>query len=136
MRDFARRLIAHETRGRKSSRTKTLAGFPVCEKLSPYLATLVGRTGFRALLSRAFALGAVEVPWLHGLQVKAEGSLEGLEELEAQVDPDEFFEGQVVLIAHLLELLVAFIGDNLTLRLVSEIWPKLPLEDLDFGQGR
>jgi hypothetical protein len=30
---------------------------------------------------------------------------------------------------------VAFIGELLTLRLVRDVWPKLPLNDLDFGKG-
>jgi hypothetical protein len=38
-----------------------------------------------------------------------------------------------VLLAQLLGLLVAFIGKNLTLRLVGEVWPKAALDDLDFG---
>jgi hypothetical protein len=35
----------------------------------------------------------------------------------------------------LLGLLVAFIGEDLTLRLVREVWPKLSLNNLDFGKG-
>jgi hypothetical protein len=135
MRDFAGRLIAYETRGNKSSETKTPAACLVSEKLRPHLATLMGNVGFRALLSRALALANTGVPWLRAVQVKADGSLEGLDELEAQVDPDEIFEGCVVLLAQLLGLLVAFIGENLTLHLVREVWPKLSLHDLDFGKG-
>ena len=135
MRDLAQRLIAYETRGNKSSETKTPAAFLVGEKLRPHLATLMGNAGFRALLSRALALANAEVPWLRAVHVKADGSLEGLDELEAQVDPEEIFEGSVVLLAQLLGLLVAFIGENLTLRLVREVWPKLSLNDLDFGKG-
>ena len=135
MRDLSQCLIAYETRGNKSSETKTPAACLVGEKLRPHLATLMGNVGFRALLSRALALANAEVPWLRAVHVKADGSLEGLDELEAQVDPDEIFEGCVVLLAQLLGLLVAFIGENLTLRLVREVWPKLSLNDLDFGKG-
>jgi hypothetical protein len=39
------------------------------------------------------------------------------------------------MVAQLLGLLVAFIGDNLTLRLVRDVWPTLSLEDLNFAQG-
>ena len=58
----------------------------------------------------------------------------GLEQLPAQLDLDKFFEGRVVLLAQLLGLLVAFIGENLTIRLVREVWPKAPLNDLDLTQ--
>jgi hypothetical protein len=135
MRDFAERLIAYETRGNKSSETKTPVAFLIDEKLRPHLATLMGKVGFRALLSRALVLTNAEVPWLRALHVNADSSLEGLDELDAQVDPKEIFEGRVVLLAQLLGLLVAFIGENLTLGLVREVWPKLSLNDFDFGKG-
>lgn len=132
MRDFAERLIAYETRGNKS---KTPAACLVMDKLRPQLATLMGNIGFRALLSRTLALAIPEFPWLRAVHVKAEGSLEGLDELGAQVDPDQIFEGCVVLLAQMLGLLVAFIGEDLTLRLVREVWPKLSLNNLDVGKG-
>jgi hypothetical protein len=130
MRDLAERLIARETRDNKSSATKTPAAFPVCEKLRPHLATLMGNTGFCALLSRALARAEAEVPSLRAMQVKADGSLAGLDEVEAQLDPQELAEGRVVLVEQLLELLVAFIGENLMLRIVCDVWPKLALDDL------
>ena len=135
LRDFAERLIAQEASVRKSSVTPYPAGFQACERLRPHLATLMGNTGFRALLSRALALADAEVPWLRAAQVKADGSLEGLNELTAHVAPDEIANGQVILLAQLLGLLVAFIGKNLTLSLVREAWPKVRLDDLDFDDG-
>jgi hypothetical protein len=135
MRNFAERLIAYETRGKKSSRTKSPAAFTVCEKLRPHLATLVGKGGFHALFARALALASAEVPWLRALRVDADGSLQGLDELPAHVDAKQILEGKVVLAAQLLGLLVAFIGENLTVRLVREVWPNVPLDDLDFGRG-
>ena len=140
MRDLSQRLIAYETRENKSAETKTPAAFQICancEKLRPHLATLMGNLGFRALLSRALALANAEVLWLRAVHVKADGSLEGLDELEleAKIDPKEIAEGGVVLLAQLLGLMVAFIGENLTLRIVCEVWPKLPVNDLDFGKG-
>ena len=135
IREFARLLSAYEARGNKSARTKPPAAFPVSDKLRPHLATLVGNAGYRALLARALGLAGGEVPWLRGLHVKVDGTLEGLEELHAKVSADEFIKGRSVLVAQLLGLLVAFIGENLTLRLVQEIWPKVPLDNLDFGKG-
>src|SRR5688572_30005825 len=135
MRDFARLLSAYEARGNKSSETKPPPTFPVCEKLRPHLATLVGKAGYRALLLRAVALAGAEVPWLRGVQVKADGSFEGLEELHAKLGPEEFIKGRSALLAQLLGLLVAFIGENLTVRLVREIWPRIPIDDLGFGEG-
>ena len=135
MRDFAKLLSAYEARGNKSSEAKPSATLPVLDKLRPHLATLVGNAGYRALLSRALALAGAEVSWLRGLHVKADGAFEGLGELHAKLAPEEFIKGRSVLLAQLLGLLVAFIGENLTLQLVREIWPKVPLDDLDFGNG-
>ncbi len=134
MRNFAKRLMAYEALGNTSSETKNPAGFHVCEKLRLHMATFMGNTGFRTLLSRSLALSAEEVPWLRKVRVTEDVPLEGLEELQAQLDRDEFFQGGVVLLAQLLGLLVAFIGANLTLRLVREVWPKVPLNNLDFGK--
>ena len=135
MRDFAERLIACETRGNKSSGTKTPAAFPVCEKLRPHLATLMGNTGFRALLSRALARAETDVPSLRAMQVNADGSLAGLEKPDVQAEPEERARGSLVLVAQLLDLLVAFIGEKLMLRIVCDVWPKLSLNDFDFGKG-
>ena len=111
MRHFAKRLIVFEARD-DSSKTKTSAAFPIPEKLRQQLVTLMGEGGFRALLVRALALASAEVPCLRTVRVKADGSLTGAAELHAQFGPDEFLEGRVVLLAHLLGLLVAFIGEN------------------------
>lgn len=91
----------------------------------------MGNAGFRALLSRALALARAEVPALSAVQVQVNGSLDGLHEFK----PNEFTEGEIVLAAQLLGLLVAFIGADLTLRLVREVWPKVPLDDLNFNRG-
>ena len=137
MRNLAERLIAHETRENKSSGTKSPAVFPVPERLRSPLAALVGNTGFSALLSRALVLASPEVPWLLALHVKADGSLEGPADLEAQVAPGKIVEGRVALLARLLGLLVALIGENLTMQLIREAWPTLSIKDLhlDFGDG-
>jgi len=135
MRDFAAHLIAYETRGNKPSGTTTPAAFPVCEKLRPHLATLMGNTGVRTLFSRALAQAEGEVPSLRAVQVKADGSLEHSGELEVQAEPEELAKGSVVLVAQLLGLLVAFIGETLTLRLMRDIWPKLSANIWDLGEG-
>jgi hypothetical protein len=135
MRNSATHLMAHETLKNKSSEAKSSAAFHVTDKLRSHLATLMGNGGFRALLSRALALATVEVSWLRAVHVKADGTLEGLEALHAQLDPAEFLEGRIVLLAQLLGLLVAFIGPSLTSRLVGEVWPQISLADMDFGNG-
>jgi hypothetical protein len=133
MRNFAKRIVADEARGNNPSAPKPPADFNTSEKLRPNLTTLMGNAGFHALLSRALTLAKAEVPWLRAVQVKADGTLEKVEELHAQLDPADLFEGRVVMLAQLLGLLVAFIGENLTVRLVREVWPKVRLNDLGFS---
>ncbi len=135
MRAFAERLIAHETLRDNASGNKTPLAILVDDRLRPHLRTLMGNVGFRALLSRALALASAEVPWLRAVHVKADGALEGLDEFGAPVQPTALFEGSVVLLAQVLGLLVAFIGENMTLRLMREVWPKLTFSGLDLGAG-
>ena len=133
MQNFAKLLTTYETGGNKSSDAKLPGAFQIINELRPHLATLMGEGGFRALLSRALTLANAEVPWLRTVHVKADGSLEGVEALHTQLDPDEFFECGIVLLAQLLGLLVAFIGENLTLRLVREVCPEVPPNDFAFS---
>lgn len=134
MREFARRLIKFEAKGNKSRQTQLPITFLVVEKLRTHLSNIMGNAGFRALLSRSLALAKTEVPWLRTVQVNADGTLDGSDKLEAQVSPDDFFDGSVVLLAHLLGLLVAFIGESLTLRMMGEVWPHSSLTDLEFSR--
>ena len=91
LRNFARHLIIHEAKILEPAGSHPPAAFPVVEKLRPHLAILMGRIGFRSLLARALALAGAEVPWLRAVRVNAEGGLEGLKELHARLDPDEYF---------------------------------------------
>jgi hypothetical protein len=81
-------------------------------------------------MSRALTLTGAEVPWLRALQIQADGSLAGLGDLEAKNELRAVTEGEAVLAAQLLGLLVTFIGPALTLRLLHDIWPKM--DDLKF----
>ena len=133
LRSIAKRVMAHEVGGNEAAGTDH--PFPVLEKLRPHLATLMGRAGLRGLLSRSLALANEEVHWLRAVHVKSDGSLTGLQELQGELAPALFFEGRTVLLAQLLGLLAVFIGEELTLQLLHGTWPKLLLNDLDFGKG-
>ena len=132
MRDFAERLIAYETSASKSG-AQTAAAFRICEKLRPYLANLMGTTGYGALLSRALALAVAEAPGLREVQVNANGTLAGVDAPEVPVKSEDLAAGSVALLAQLLGLLGGFIGENLTLRMLRDVWPKLTLSELYFS---
>ena len=128
---LAARLLDYEARALSSSPPFEAAPvFRVCEKLRMALSQLTGVGGFRSLLARALALAGAEVPWLRAVHIKANGSLEGVEALQAKLAKENISLGEVTLVARLLGLLVTFIGPALTERLVQDIWPQI--EDLKF----
>ena len=135
MRDFIKRVIAFETRGNGPSGATTPVAFAVCEKLRPQWANLMGAIGFRTLLSRALKMASAEIPWLNEVRVRADGSLEATEKMDAQMDP-KTIEGSVALIIKLLGLLEGFIGETLAMRLMQDMWPRLPLNDSDSEKGK
>ena len=133
MRRFARHLIdisALENSGNVGSN----AAFPVTDTLRPHLKLLMGTGGTRQLLARAITLATVEVSWLHAVRVTERSELEGLDQIRSLIEPTEFLEGRVIVLAQLLGLLVAFIGPTLTSRMVGELWPQIPFRDRDFGE--
>jgi len=134
MRRFAKHLIVSDALANGDSEAGRDRVFPVTAALRAHLATLVGDGGVRALLARALALSKTEIVWLRAVHVNPDGELEGLEEIGSLVDPTEFLEGRVVLLAQLLGLLVALVGPSLTSRLVGEFWPQIPFQDRDFGK--
>jgi hypothetical protein len=127
LRAAANRILRLETAAGK--RSKSAPATLVVEQLRRVLTTLLGAAGFRALLARAVTLAKAEVPELKSVAVELDGSLAGLN-LE-----DELGDGEVVLVAHMLGLLVTFVGAALMLRLVDDAWPKAKLNDLDFDKG-
>ncbi len=135
MLNLAGRLIDWETQEHHSNAAKTTAAFAAFDRLRPPLVTLMGSNGFRALYLRTLVLASAEVPWLRAMRVNADGALEGFETLRADLDPAEFLDGRILLLAQLLGLLEAFIGQNLTRRLVGEVWPRVPLDEIGFGDG-
>jgi len=111
------------------------ATFHAVVRLRPQLAVLMGNGGMRALLLRALVLASAEMPWLRAVHVDASASLVGLEAPQEKLPPKEFFEGKVVLLAQVFSLMETFIGEAMTLRLVQEAWPEVPVHRSDFGKG-
>jgi hypothetical protein len=136
-RDLAQRLLAYQNAAGKTSEPTELAAFGVCEALRQPLCALAGVAGFRSLLSRALTLARAEAPSLSAIQVAADGSLQGLDDLRPGVDEDQAREAGIILITQLLGLLVRVVGEAITLQLVtSEILPDfkfLPKSGIPIG---
>ncbi len=121
MRDLARRLLAASQSAGDSQLQEAVL---VNEKLRVSLTQFAGADGFASLLRRALALASAEVPALRSATVSADGRLEGLEQLATQ--PGSVASAAAgAITAHVLGLLVTFIGEPLTLRLVSQAWPNI-----------
>lgn len=131
MRDLAERLVAHEAKGAKPSAIHAQEACQVCEKLRPHLATLMGGAGFHALLSRSLAVAKTDAPGRSMFRVNEDGSLAVSDTSEAPEDPQAMATAGIMIIARLLTLLEAFIGENLTLRMVRDVWPHLNLDDCE-----
>ena len=129
IRELARRLIVFETtRGPADD-----AALRACDRLRGPLVKFVGLTGYHSLMSRALAMATAEVPSLALARVRPDGSLEGV----AEGGGDEDADPGAVVVARLLGLLVTFIGEALTIRLLSEAWPdESEAAAALFGEGR
>jgi hypothetical protein len=125
IRAWAQRLLAAEAANQSVSDTQVHEVVRVSEKLRIYLTRFVGADGFTALLRRALALARVDVPSLETVKVTSDGLLEGIEGFAA--DGETGVEAATSITAHLLGLLVTFIGESLTLRVVREAWPDASL---------
>ena len=104
----------------------------ILDKLRGHLSRKIGAEGFRTLLARALTLTKAQYPYLSAVKVAADGSLSGLHEAAELVEAADAAqdgkaqsvstEGVAALVAQLLELLVTFIGEELTRRIVTTIW--------------
>jgi hypothetical protein len=143
MRDLAQRLLAYEADATKTSESMQSPTHRVYEKLRQSLVAFAGATGFELLAARALVLARPEAPSLSNARVTKDGSLEGLEEFEPQINMDgnragEYpaGEGGTILIARLLGLLLTFCGEALTLSLLRNTWPSAALDDCSSEDGR
>jgi len=91
--------------------------------LRAHLVAIAGIAGHRALVTRAHALARRESAWLDGITIGLDGDFQGLEEAGRTLQPGVRTSGVAGLVAHLLGLLMAFVGEELTQRLVMKTWP-------------
>jgi hypothetical protein len=124
MRALAERLLALVAASQTAADASQQAALRVLEKLGLALSRFAGQDGFTALLGRARSLARAEFPTLKSVNIGKGGRLEGLDVLVAGADGTD---AAIAVTAQLLGLLVTFIGEPLTLRLVREAWPEASL---------
>jgi len=137
-RDLACRLLAWEDDAGEAFESTDPVPRRVYEKLRSRLCFLAGVAGFYSLASRALTLAKSESPELSAVKVAPDGSLLGLGNPNDQVDivRNKAGEGETILIARLLGLLLIFLGEALTLNLISDLWPNTNLDDSVSGNRR
>ena len=131
---LARRLLAHAGARLSQEPEHADAGEPaaaglamrVCLDLRETLLRVIGPTGFTALVGRALTLARDEYPEFHAVRVAADGSLIGLDVALAESPPGAALTAAATLIGAVIGLLVTFIGEDLTRRLIRRTWPDLP----------
>jgi hypothetical protein len=121
---LAERVIGWEKRAYKTASSAKPVVAVVCEKLRPGLGILMGNGGFRVLLTRALARATVLEPALQTARVTTDGALV-IESGSTPLDQKKLEAGSITLVAELLGLLTAFIGETLTIQFVREAWPRL-----------
>ncbi len=137
-RKLARRLLIYEAAAGKSSGPTESAASRVCEKLRQSLCSITGVAGFRSILLRALVLARSKAPSLGPVQVAPDGYLKGLDQIGPQEEKvkNQAVEAGAILIAQLLDLLLLFIGEGITLRLVHDVWPEAAFNDRDSGKEK
>jgi hypothetical protein len=137
-RDLAARLIAFESTAGESSEPIESAALSVYKKLRLSISAFAGAAAFESLAFRALMQAQSEAPRLWAVQIAEDGSLQGLGDLNSQIDDNMDLAGDegAILIARLLGLLHIFLGEALTLSLLRVAWPGAAFDDRSSGNGR
>jgi hypothetical protein len=137
MRDLARRLLAASQVAPDTPDTRIHIAVLTTQRMRNSLSRFAGADGFTSLLRRALMLARQEAPSLNNIKVGVDGSLMGFDTPAAQPEAgsknskeaDE--AAALAILANLFTLLATFIGEPLTLRLVRDAWPNVPLDDFN-----
>ena len=98
-----------------------------CQKLSRRLARLVTVDGYRALLWRSLQVARREFPSLAGISAgsQSEACLAGLASVD-DVDTANLHAALTEVLAGVVGLLTTFIGNELAIQVVRDVWPEAP----------
>ncbi len=132
-RDLVHWLLEEEMGDGRGSEALLDAAERASRKLGSRLARLITVVGYRALLARALHLARDEFPFLSGVRAGEtdDASFDGLRAKTDGVEPASLRAALTTVLAGVLGLLTTFIGEDLTLRVVRDVWPEAP-----FGETR
>ena len=151
MRDLAQRLLTCEASAGKTSEPVESAILRVYERLRQSIGDFAGTAAFHSLAYRALAMARSEIPSLQAAQVSADGAFRGLghglahdlSEFGPQIDLEKDRSSEqrsgdegIVVIDRLLGLLLIFLGEPITLRVLRNAWPGGAFDDRSSEKGR
>ena len=128
VRALAQRLLAVEAASQHVGDAHVHEAVRVITKLRISLTRFAGPEGFASLLRRALTLAGKEAPALRTVKLTPDGSLDGFEAIAVNAKANRP-DVAISITAHLLALLITFIGHPLTLRLVREAWPDARVDE-------
>jgi hypothetical protein len=124
LRDLALKQLTSTDRTRADSAELAASLRRAHTNLSQLLIPLIGRTAAGALTARAVHLVQREHPWLPTQRPdQSDDAIEVVAASLAQQDLQAAREAGAAVLATLAGLLVTFIGDSLTMRLLRKSWP-------------
>lgn len=138
LRGLASQLIEQELRHRTAPQELGAALERCYQRLYGALVNLVGEAGFQALMSRAAHITGSEFDWLEEAlsPASASAAIKELHELARVKEAPLSVAGMTVLLANVFELLCAFIGEELTLRLVRRTWTEVEAPEPGLKEGQ
>jgi hypothetical protein len=110
----------------------------VFQRLSHHSGKLLGVDTFNALLARSLVLVKPDFPFLETVSVEpSQACLKGLRESLREQAASQASDAIVAVVATFLTLLAAFIGEELSLSALVEIWAERSLTDMsgDLGEA-
>jgi hypothetical protein len=93
------------------------------DELGAHLRRVFGPAGFEALLTRSLAVSRREHAFLERVPDPKGGGLSGLVRAADGREPHEVERGCTCLFAHLMELLMTFVGEGIAFGLLRQAWP-------------
>jgi hypothetical protein len=124
LQQVTRQLIAQELDGSHTPDELAVAAVSMFTRLLSVLSAVLGQTGSTALFRRSLKLAEATVPFYAQVRTAEYDKLfDALSASLRQQRPEVVREASQTLLTTYIELLAAFIGEQLTWQLLQEAWP-------------
>jgi hypothetical protein len=102
------------------------------------LTPLLGVAGFDALFRQAGRLATNDFSFLATVKppIGSDCTMNGLRQSGEVREAKELEDALVAILANFIWLLIIFIGENIALRKVHDVWPDVPLKSSDFSSQK